>query len=243
MLINSALGLKNGSARTLIRQSIHQCRAVQRPRLTARRRRPGPSERRARASGRRALAAEHPRVGLRRAKRTRMRARPRVRSTPTSRPAGVSCDSSAVGTCSTTASIRMRSNGASPGMSDAAVAVHARRHCATRWRLQPRLRLDGQRAVALDRDHLARQPRQDRGAVARAGADLEHAVLRAAGPARRSSRPCSEGASVVWPQAMGSATSRQREVDEAARHEAAARHGLEGPQHVGVAQALARAAP
>src|SRR5262249_58049177 len=45
-------------------------------------------------------------------------------------------------------------------------------------RREPRARRVRQRAVALDTDPLAREPRQDRGLVPRSGADLEHAMLR-----------------------------------------------------------------
>ena len=45
-------------------------------------------------------------------------------------------------------------------------------------RREPGARRIGERAVALDAHHLAREPRQHRGLIARAGADFEHAVLR-----------------------------------------------------------------
>ena len=71
----------------------------------------------------------------------------------------------------------MRSNGALSGAPDDAVADD-HLDIVKAERLQPRPRRLGKRAIALDADHLAGEPRQDRRLVARAGADLEHAMLR-----------------------------------------------------------------
>jgi hypothetical protein len=60
--------------------------------------------------------------------------------------------------------------------------------------------------VAVDRVDPAREPAEDRGLVARAGADLEHLVARRTCSAWVIS-PTTEGWLIVWPQAMGSGMS------------------------------------
>ncbi len=126
-----------------------------------------------------------------------------------------------------------------------------RRTAPAHWR-RPRdarrlRRLDGERLEALDRDHLARQPRQRRRAIARARADLQHAMTaarsrapRAAGrdrPARawsgrsRSAARCCGSARSL--KAIGREQLARRRLDRAHDREIA---------HAGAAQ-LSAAAP
>ena len=122
----------------------------------------------------------------------------------TRRPPGASwASSSASPSMLPAAATLMASNGRALGQPARAVA-HDQRHVLHARGGEVARRAARQARVALDRPHVPRQVREHGGVVARAGADVEHAVLRR-GASSSLIRATTSGWEMVCPQPIASA--------------------------------------